>query len=126
MARYMWCAYHSFTSMEDLKKHLGRDEKVMMDILPQLKKAGLTEAKRGILTEAEGKYYHQGILIFDDIAHKDEFQDDICNCIEELRKHGKHIKTKHIYIQITNASALTDQPRQALTQSCALHCTSHM
>ena len=40
--------------MEDLKKHLGRDEKVMMEILPQLKKAGLTEAKRGILTEAEG------------------------------------------------------------------------
>ena len=39
--------------MEDLKKHLGRDEKVMMDILPQLKKAGLTEAKRGILTEAK-------------------------------------------------------------------------
>ena len=68
MARYMWCANHSFTSMEDLKKHLGRDEKVIMDILPQLKKAGLTEAKRGILTEAEGKYYHQGILIFDDKA----------------------------------------------------------
>ena len=68
MARYMWCANHSFTSMEDLKKHLGRDEKVMMDILPQLKKAGLTEAKRGILKEAEGKYSHQGILIFNDKA----------------------------------------------------------
>ena len=48
MAQYMWCANHSFTSMEDLKKHLGRDEKVMMDILPQLKKAGLTDTKRGI------------------------------------------------------------------------------
>ena len=48
MAKYMWCANHSFNSMEDLNKHLERDEKVMIDILPQLKKAGLTDAKRGI------------------------------------------------------------------------------
>ena len=53
--------------MEDHKKHLGHD-KEMMDILPQLKKAGLTEAKRGILTKVEGKYSHQGILIFNDKA----------------------------------------------------------
>ena len=68
MARYMWCANHSFSSMLDLKRHLGRDKKVMMDILPQLKKAGLTEAKRGILCKAKGKYSHQGILIFSDKA----------------------------------------------------------
>jgi len=63
MARYMWCANHSFTSMEDLKKHLGRDEKVFISILPELEGSGLAESKRGILTEAEGKYSHQGILI---------------------------------------------------------------
>ena len=68
MARYMWCANHSFTSMEDLKKHLGRDEKVFMSILPELKGSGLAESKRGIQTEAEGKYSHQGILIFNDKA----------------------------------------------------------
>ena len=44
----MWCANHSFNSMEDLNKHLERDEKVMIDVLPQLKKAGLTDTKRGI------------------------------------------------------------------------------
>ena len=68
MAQYMWCANHSFTSMEDLRKHLGRDEKVMMDILPQLKKAGLTDTKRGIRVDEKGKYSHQGILIFSDKA----------------------------------------------------------
>ena len=68
MARYMWCANHSFTSIEDLKKHLRRDEKVFMSILPELKGSGLAECKRGILTEAEGKYSHQGILIFNDKA----------------------------------------------------------
>ena len=68
MARYMWCANHSFTSIEDLKKHLGRDEKVFKSILPELKGSGLAESKRGIMTEAEGKYSHQGILIFNDKA----------------------------------------------------------
>ena len=66
MARYMWCANHSFTSIEDLKKHLGRDEKIFMSILPELKRSGLAVSKRGILTEVEGKYSHQGILIFND------------------------------------------------------------
>ncbi len=68
MARYMWCANHSFTSMEDLKKHLVRDEKVFMSILPELKGSGIAESKRGIQTETEGKYSHQGILIFNDRA----------------------------------------------------------
>ena len=68
MVRYMWCANHSFTSIEDLKKHLGRDEKVFMSILPKLKGSGLAESKRGILAEPEGKYSHQGILIFNDKA----------------------------------------------------------
>ena len=68
MARYMWCANHSFTSIEDLKKHLGRDEKIFTSILPELKGSGLAESKRGIMTEAEGKYSHQGILIFNDKA----------------------------------------------------------
>ena len=54
--------------MEDLKKHLGRDEKVFMSILPELKGSGLAESKRGILAEPEGKYSHQGILIFNDKA----------------------------------------------------------
>tara|TARA_X000000950_G_scaffold174004_1_gene211512 strand:- start:252 stop:521 length:270 start_codon:yes stop_codon:yes gene_type:complete len=54
--------------MEDLKKHLVRDEKVFMSILPELKGSGLAESKRGIQTEAEGKYSHQGILIFNDRA----------------------------------------------------------
>ena len=56
MARYMWCANHLFTSIEDLKKHLGRDEKVFTSILPELKGSGLAESKRGIMTEAKGKY----------------------------------------------------------------------
>ena len=47
MAQYMWCANHSFSSMEDLKKHLDRDEKVFMSILPTLKQNGLTDSKRG-------------------------------------------------------------------------------
>ena len=68
MAKYMWCANHSFTSMEDLSKHLERDEKVMIDILPQLKKAGLTDTKRGIRVDEKGKFSHQGILIFNDKA----------------------------------------------------------
>ena len=54
--------------MEDLKKHLGSDEKVFRSILPELKGSGLAESKRGIMTEAEGKYSHQGILIFNDKA----------------------------------------------------------
>ena len=48
MAQYMWCANHSFSSMEDLKKHLDRDEKVFMSILPTLTQNGLTDSKRGI------------------------------------------------------------------------------
>ena len=64
----MWCANHLFTSIEDLKKNLGRDEKVFTIILPELKGSGLAESKRGIMTEAEGKYSHQGILIFNDKA----------------------------------------------------------
>ena len=72
MARYMWCANHSFTSIEDLKKHLGRDEKVFTSILPELKVSGLAESKRGIMTEAEGKYSHQGILIL--LKMKDGFK----------------------------------------------------
>ena len=68
MAKYMWCANHSFNSMEDLNKHLERDEKVMIDILPQLQKAVLTDTKRGIRVDEKGKYSHQGILIFSDKA----------------------------------------------------------
>ena len=68
MAKYMWCANHSFTSMEDLNKHLERDEKVIIDILPQFKKAGLTDTKRGIRVDEKGKFSHQGILIFKDKA----------------------------------------------------------
>ena len=48
MAKYMWCANHSFTSMEDLNKHLERDEKLMIDILPQLKKAGVEDIIRKV------------------------------------------------------------------------------
>ena len=47
---------------------MGRDEKVFTSILPELKGSGLAESKRGIMTEAEGKYSHQGILIFNDKA----------------------------------------------------------
>ena len=68
MPKYIWCANHSFTSMEDLNKHLGRDEKVMIDILPQLKKAGLTDTKRGIRVDEKEKFSHQGILKFNDKA----------------------------------------------------------
>ena len=68
MAQYMWCANHSFSSMEDLKKHLDRDEKVFMSILPTLKQNGLTDSKRGIRVNEKGKYSHQGILIFRDKA----------------------------------------------------------
>jgi hypothetical protein len=56
--------------MEDLKKHLGRDEKVMMDILPQLKKAGLTDTKRGIRVDEKGKYTHQGISDYSNRPHQ--------------------------------------------------------
>ena len=45
---------------------MGRDEKIFTSILPELKGSGLAESKRGIMTEAEGKYSHQGILIFND------------------------------------------------------------
>ena len=48
MAKFMWCANHSFTSMEDLNKYLERDEKVMIDILPQLKKAGVEDIIRKV------------------------------------------------------------------------------
>lgn len=68
MAKYISCANHSFTSVEDLNKHLVRDEKVMIDILPQLKKAVLTDTKRGIRVDEEGKFFHLGILIFNDKA----------------------------------------------------------
>ena len=67
MAKYISCANHSFTSVEALK-HLVRDEKVMIDILPQLKKAVLTDTKRGIRVDEEGKFFHLGILIFNDKA----------------------------------------------------------
>ena len=86
MAQYMWCANHSFSSMEDLKKHLDRDEKVMMDILAELKQAGLTDTKRGIRVDQQGKYCHQGILIFKDkaaydacmkIIHETDWDDEI-------------------------------------------------
>ena len=66
MAQYMWCANHSFSSMEDLKNHLDRDERVFMSILPTLKQNGLTNSKRGIRVNEKGKYSHQGILIFKD------------------------------------------------------------
>lgn len=68
MAQYMWCANHSFSSMEDLKKHLDRDEKVFMSILPTLKQNGLTDSKHGIRVNEKGNYSHQGILIFSDKA----------------------------------------------------------
>jgi len=67
-AKHISCANHSFTSVEDLNKHLVRDEKVMIDILPQLKKAVLTDTKRGIRVDEEGKFFHLGILIFNDKA----------------------------------------------------------
>ena len=54
--------------MEDLNKHLVRDEKVMIDISPQLKKAVLTDTKRGIRVDEKGKFSHLGILIFNDKA----------------------------------------------------------
>jgi len=38
MAKYMWCANHSFTSVEDLNKHLVRDEKVMIASYLNLRK----------------------------------------------------------------------------------------
>ncbi len=68
MGQYMWCANHSFSSMEDLKKHLDRDEKVFMSVLPALKQNGLTDSKRGIRVDEKGKFAHQGILIFKDKA----------------------------------------------------------
>ncbi len=40
--------------MEDLKKHLGRDEKAFMSILPTLKQNGLTDSKRGIRVGEKG------------------------------------------------------------------------
>jgi hypothetical protein len=68
MSQYLFCSQHSFSSVEDLKKHLETDEKDFMAIMPEMKAAGMTHTQRGIRVDAQGNYTHQGLLWFRDKA----------------------------------------------------------
>ena len=68
MSQYLFCSQHSFSSVEDLKKHLEIDEKDFMAIMPEMKAAGMTHTERGIRVDAQGNYTHQGLLWFRDKA----------------------------------------------------------
>ena len=68
MSQYLFCSQHSFSSVEDLKKHLEIDEKDFMAIMPEMKAAGMTHTERGIRVDAQGNYTHQGLMQFRDKA----------------------------------------------------------
>ena len=53
MPKYLWTAKHTFKSEKDLNSHLELDEINFRKIAPQLRKAGMISAKRGILTKKE-------------------------------------------------------------------------
>jgi hypothetical protein len=68
MPQYLLCSQHSFSSVDDLKKHLEIDVKDFMAIMPDMKAAGMTRTERGIRVDADGKFTHQGFLWFRDKA----------------------------------------------------------
>ena len=68
MSQYLFCSQHSFSSVEDLKKHLEIDEKDFMAIMPEMKAAGMTHTERGIRVDAQGTYTNQGLMWFRDKA----------------------------------------------------------
>ena len=47
--------------MDDLKKHLQADMRDFVEIMPEMKAAGLTRAERGIRVDGKGQYIHQGL-----------------------------------------------------------------
>ena len=56
MPEYLFCTHHSFSSVDDLKKHLQADMRDFVAIMPEMKAAGLTRAERGIRVDGKGQY----------------------------------------------------------------------
>ena len=92
MPKYLWTAKHTFKSENDLNSHLELDEINFRKIAPQLRKAGMISAKRGILTEKERRFAHMGFLLF-----KSKKAYDICMAIIDKANWDRKIEKENRY-----------------------------
>ena len=92
MPKYLWTSKHTFKSEKDLNSHLELDEINFRKIAPQLRKAGMISAKRGILTKKERKFAHTGVLLF-----KSKEAYDICMAVIDTANWDRKIEKKNRY-----------------------------